>query len=115
MKKQDNKLVLTIEENMVGKQCFMTIRSTNEHMEECVRHQANHKVSYSLVTEIEGIATARECTHEVWMKSMVKDYVVLEEVLTSHYENLGGTKVWSHELDVLKYLSLKPTLQKLMQ
>ena len=45
---------------------------------------------------------------------MVKDYVVSEEVLTSHYENLGGTKVWSQELDVLKYVSLKPTLQKLM-
>ena len=90
MKKQDNKLVESIEESIVGNQCLMTTTSTNKHVEECPRHQANHIVSYFQVTGIKGTTTARGCTHQVWMKSMVKDYVVLEEVLTPHYENLGG-------------------------
>ena len=76
MKKQDNKIVVRNEENMVGNQCFMTIKHLSEHVKKCARHQSNHRVSYSLVTEIEGTTTARGCTHEVWMKSMVKDYVV---------------------------------------
>ena len=52
MKKQDNKLVMSIKERVVGNQCFMTTRSTNEHVEECARHQENHRVNYSLVTKI---------------------------------------------------------------
>ena len=85
MKKQDNKLVLSNEKNMVGNQYFMTTRSSNEHVEKCVRHQANHKVSYSPVIEIEGTSKVKGGTHEVWMRSMVKDYVVPDEVITPHY------------------------------
>ena len=47
MKKQDNKLVASIEESMVGNQYFMITASTNEHVEECARHQANHRLNYS--------------------------------------------------------------------
>ena len=50
MKKQDNKLVVSIEESMIGNQCFMNIGSMNEQLEECSTHQAGHRVSYSQVT-----------------------------------------------------------------
>ena len=63
----------------------MTTRGSNEHVEKCVRHQANHKVSYSSVIEIEVTSKIKGCTHEVWMKSMVKDSVVPKEIITTHY------------------------------
>ena len=50
-----------------------------------------------------------ESTHEVWMKSLVKDYVVSEEVLTPHNENLGGIWLYNQEVNVLRYVSLKPS------
>ena len=48
MKKQD-KLVVGNEESIVENQCFMTIGCSNEQVEDCARHQRNHKVRYSLV------------------------------------------------------------------
>ena len=93
MKKQDNKFVLSNEENMVGNQHFMTTEISNEHVEKRARHQANHKVSYSIVTEIEMTTTTKGCTHEVWMKKLIKDYVISEEVLTPNCENLEGIGV----------------------
>ena len=70
---------------MVINQCLMNTERSNEHVEECTTHQASHRVR---VTKIKRITIVRECTHEVWMKSMVKDYVILEEVQTPHYENI---------------------------
>ena len=92
---------------MVGNQYFIVIGSSNEQ-EKCARQQENHRVSYSLVIEIKRITIARGCTHEAWIKSMVKDYVVSNEVPTPHFENLGGIRVWNQEVDALRYVSLRP-------
>ena len=58
-------------------------------------------MSYSLITEIERIDIAKGCIHEVWVKSNVKDYAVLEEVRTPHCDNLGGIKLCNQEVDIL--------------
>ena len=59
MEKQDNELVMSNEESMVRNKCFMTTGCSNEHVEECARHQASHILSYPQVIEIERIAIAR--------------------------------------------------------
>ena len=51
-KKQDSNLVMSKEESMDGNNCFMTTGRSNEYVKECARHQANHIVSYFLVTKI---------------------------------------------------------------
>ena len=67
------------------------------------------KVIYLLAAKVEYTAIARGCTHLVWMKNMLKDYDVLEEVLTHHYDNLKGIGIFTQGLDVTRYGSLNHT------
>ena len=58
----------------------------------CVIYHVSLKVIYLLAAKVEYTAITRGCTHLLWMKNMLKDYDVLEEVLTHHYDNLKGDR-----------------------
>ena len=73
MENQDHELCMSNKESMVKNQCFMNTERSNGQVGECATHQVSHRVSYSQVTEIKRLDTVRECTHEVWMKNMVKN------------------------------------------
>ena len=64
-------------------------------------------VCNSLVTKGKETGAVRS-SHPVWVKNLSKDYVILEEVLTSYYEKIGRSvltpKKWSHSSVNLFYL-----------
>ena len=56
------------------------------------------------------IATTRGWTHVMWMKSTSKDYVVLEEVLTTYYGKPKGIGICTQGVDVTRHELLRPPL-----
>ena len=53
----------------------------------------------------EGKYTPGSCKYE-WLKRMVKDYVILDEVLTPCYYKLREISAHAKEIDALRYESL---------
>ena len=88
MEKQDNEFGMSRKESIIGNQLFMSTSCSNVHGKVYARHQANEMVCNSIVTKGKETGAVRSYTHPVWMKILSKDYVVLEEVLTSYYDKL---------------------------